>query len=97
MMVATPAKFGNKAEAGRSKAQHVPILTFSRKVGGIKSSEPVAAGLTGRIGKETGLISGIFAYNLTNNWPNGECRINNYDLYQSSKKLTHGLSKRDRI
>jgi|GEM_PF-2934686 len=76
MMVATPARLGNKADGGRSNAQHVLILAFCSAVGGITNSEPVATDLTDRLGKET---SGILDYGLTHNWSDGESRIR-YEL-----------------
>jgi hypothetical protein len=50
-------------------------MAFCSRAGGITRSEPVDTDQTGRIGKETGLISGISDYNFTDSWPNGDCRV----------------------
>lgn len=43
--------------------------------GGITRSEPADTDLTGQIRKDTGLMNRISSYNLTEGWPNGECRL----------------------
>jgi hypothetical protein len=83
---AAPGKRREDVEASHSKAQHVLILTFFGKVGGITRSERADTDLTGQTRKYTGLMNRTSSYNLTEGVPNGEYRMKDGKIYKNIVK-----------
>ena len=75
MIAAIPTKLGSKADAGRSKAQHVLILAVCSPIVGTTRSARTDDALNPRLGGRTGLNDGIIDDSLTGGISNGKCRL----------------------
>lgn len=86
-MAATSTKLGSKADAGRSKVQHVLTLAVCSPIVGITRSARTDDALTPRLDGRTGLNKGVIDYSLTEGISNGKCRVIPAWIREVSMKL----------